>query len=493
VRDADIVVLRPNLLRPDAGPPPSGAAEAELYLSREMDALFAAGDQHGAIFHHDPQKARLASFDVVSPFGPANTYAWLVSQMSPSGDRNRRRFVHSLATADSRHIFDGGWMLPLGQEQALHDILGVYRQLPAGAFETVPGEFQPVVIRSLVHEGQTYIYLVNDSPWPAGVTLQLNAPADCQLQPLGKANGAEALTRAMGRSTWQVTLQPYDLAAACFSSPDVKVQNAVVQLPDRVRDSLERRIEDLVARVRALGGPLLENSSFDLPLVNQQIAGWSARVPAGGRVLVDSRNAHAGARSVMLGSTGPPVSLASAPLSPPGAGRLTVEVWLRSLGGEDLPSLKIAVEGETATGTFSPHGVIDRVGATAAAPGDWVHYSFPIDDLPSEGLSNVRVRFELMGAGEVWIDDVQVRSFSGAELIELSKLTTLANLHLEKGQYADCARLLDGYWPQFLVARVALNTPVAQRPKPPEPQPPAPEKAPTLFETMRGYLPPALR
>jgi hypothetical protein len=274
----------------------------------------------------------------------------------------------------------------------------------------------------------------------------------------------------------------------------VKVQNAVVRLPDSVRESLERRIEDLAARMRSLGPMLVENSSFDAPLVNQQIAGWSARVPAGGKVLLDSRHAHAGTRSVMLGSKGPAVSLASVPLPPPEAGRLTVEVWLRSAGGKELPSLRIALEAETSAGPFNPHGVIDRVGGTAAQPGDWVHYSFPIDELPNETLSNVRVRFELMGAGEVWIDDVQLQSFSRDELLELSKLNSHAHLHLEKGRYSDCARLLDGYWPQFLVAKVALNTPVAQRPKLPKPEPaPAPEKSPTLLETMRGYLPQSLR
>jgi hypothetical protein len=494
VSDSNIVVLRPQVIQPDSQPPLGGAAEAELYLSREMDALFAAGQQRGAIFHHEPQKARLASFDAVSPFGPSNTYAWLVSQMSPSGDRNRRRFVHSLAIADSEQMFDGGWMLPLGQERELQDVLGVYRQLPAGQFETVAGEFQPLTIRRLEKAGQTYIYLVNDSPWPTVATLQLNAPADCKFEQLGAAGASQPPARSMGGSTWQVSLKPYDFAAARFMSPDVKVQNAVVRLPDRVRESLERRIEDLAARMRSLGPMLVENPSFDAPLVNQQIAGWSARVPAGGKVLLDSRHAHGGTRSVMLGSKGPAVSLASVPLAPPEAGRLTVEVWLRSAGGKELPSLRIALEAETSTGPFHPHGVIDRVGGTAAQPGDWVHYSFPIDELPDEALRNMRVRFELMCAGEVWIDDVQLQSFNRDELLELSKLNSHAHLHLEKGRYSDCARLLDGYWPQFLVAKVALNTPVAQRPKTPKPEPaPAAEKSPTLLETMRGYLPPAFR
>ena len=100
----------------------------------EMDRVFSAAAQSGSLFYHEPQKARLASFDAKSPFGTANTYTWLVSEMSPSGDRNRRRFVHSLATLDSQEMFDGGWLLPLGQEDSLRDILSVYRSLAPRAF-----------------------------------------------------------------------------------------------------------------------------------------------------------------------------------------------------------------------------------------------------------------------------------------------------------------------------------------------------------------------
>ncbi len=504
--NAGITVLRPVLLRPNTAPPPAGAADAELYLSRDMDALFAAGGQRGTLFFHEPQKARLASFDVKSPFGSANTYAWLVSHMSPSGDRNRRRFVHSLAVADAAEMFDGGWMLSLGQEDTLKNVLSVYRQLPEAPFETVPGEFQPVTIRSLSHEGKTYVYLVNDSPWPVGVTLEMELPASCQMEILGAGEGVGPLERAVGRTTWQVALKPFDLAAARFTAADARVLGVTVSLPPSVSETLERRIEDLVARVRALGIPLLENPSFELPLVNQQIAGWAASIASGGRIALDSRWFHSGARSVLMSSTGPAVRILSAPIVPPHAGPLSVEVWLRTADAEKAPSVRIGVEGETfaselgggptAGGQFSRHGVIDRVGATASNPGVWVHYTFPIDNIPTEGLANLRVRLELVGEGEVWVDDVQVRSFSSRELVELTKINTMASLHLEKMQYADCARLLDGYWPQFLVASVPLttaNTPIARRPKPPQPQPAAPEKTPSLFETMRSYLPPVFR
>ena len=72
-----------RLQRPAGGQ----AADLEIYLAPEMDRLFASGRQTGSLFYHEPQKARLASFDVKSPFGAANTYTWLVSEMSPSGDR----------------------------------------------------------------------------------------------------------------------------------------------------------------------------------------------------------------------------------------------------------------------------------------------------------------------------------------------------------------------------------------------------------------------
>ena len=63
-----------------------------------------------------------------------------------------------------------------------------------------------------------------------------------------------------------------------------------------------------------------------------------------------------------------------------------------------------------------------------------------------------------MGAGEVWVDDVQVFSlaFSKPEMVELSKLITLADVKLQNGQIGDCLHLLEGYWPRFLEENVPL-------------------------------------
>ena len=238
----------PYHLGPSVGSLSAQAADMEFNLLPEADRLFVQGPPAGSLFYHEPQKARLASFDAKSPFGQASTYTWLVSQMSPSGSRNRRRFVHSLATLDAQQMFDGGWLLSLGQEDALRDIVSVYRQLPAERFETVPGEFQPVTMRSLSRGNQTYVYLVNDSPWND----HCDAPGRRARLQNGKARRQPRRRAACATgsdATWSVTLRPYDLAGAGFSTSTFRVHEPHVTIADQVRTGLERRIKDLGDRV----------------------------------------------------------------------------------------------------------------------------------------------------------------------------------------------------------------------------------------------------
>ena len=93
----------------------------------------------------------------------------------------------------------------------------------------------------------------------------------------------------------------------------------------------------------------------------------------------------------------------------------------------------------------------------------------------------------------MWIDDVQLFDlpFDTSERLELSKLISLASVKLEAGQLADCARLLEGYWPQFLMAHVPLtntSAPIAERPAPPAAPSEDPAK-PTMLESLKEYIP----
>ena len=80
---------------------------------------------------------------------------------------------------------------------------------------------------------------------------------------------------------------------------------------------------------------------------------------------------------------------------------------------------------------------------TAAGPGQegkpiattWSQYIVQFDDLPLDGLAQMRVRLDLMGGGEVWADDVQFfdLAFNESELRALYKLLTLADFNLQNG------------------------------------------------------------
>ena len=194
----------------------------EFNVLPEADRLFGQGTRSGGLFYHEPQKARLASFDAKSPFGANNTYTWLVSQMSPSGSRNRRRIVHSLATLDAQQLFDGGWLMSLGQEDSLHEILSVYRQLPAERFDSVPGDSQPVTIRTFSRDRQTYVYWVNDSPWETTVTIRVDLPTDCKMEKVGESRGVGPLPRIgndLGLEGHAAAVRPGRRACLAWSHP----------------------------------------------------------------------------------------------------------------------------------------------------------------------------------------------------------------------------------------------------------------------------------
>ena len=190
----------------------------------------------------------------------------------------------------------------------------------------------------------------------------------------------------------------------------------------------------------------------------------------GAQAAIDTTQHFGGGQSFKLVSFGQPASITSAPFVPPTTGRVAIHMQLRG-GATGRPSLRISLEGKVAEGQFAPYGVIPAAPA-GESTSNWVRYSFPVDDVPSEGLSNLRVRFEVVSAGESWIDDVQVYDlpFNPSERLELSKLISLASVKLEAGQLADCARLLEGYWPQFLLAHVPLTNTSARSPNAPRRQ-----------------------
>ncbi len=173
-----------------------------------------------------------------------------------------------------------------------------------------------------------------------------------------------------------------------------------------------------------------------------------------------------------------------------------VLAWLRVADAGRQPPLRLALGGRLNGQDYYRYALVGA-GPTAKKIGtQWSPYIFPVQDLPAEGLSDLRVRFDLMGAGEVWIDDVELREFSDDELKELARLITSALYRLRNDQLSDCQRLLDSYWPRYLTANVPLvRSSLTAKPRfePPPSETAEPEARTGLLDRFRRSLPEFLR
>ena len=208
---------------------------------------------------------------------------------------------------------------------------------------------------------------------------------------------------------------------------------------------------------------VLENPGFQSkPSPADPVPGWAVSKRLGVSITTDTTQGHvtdpcdAGDPSrrsrCRISSDGPIACLVSQPFAPPATGRITMSVWLRVADASRQPNLRLAVEGNRPWYGPGPHYYRYAVIGQPPGPGQegkpiattWGQYIVQFDDLPLDGLSQMRVRFDLMGAGEVWADDVQLfdLAFNESELRALYKLLTLADLNLQNGQVGDCLKLL---------------------------------------------------
>lgn len=485
-----IVLLRPERIASEADLGVR-AVDLEVRQMTDFDRLFQPARWTGSLFFHAPREVRLDSFDAKNPFKPAAL--WMIAQPSPSGDRNRQRFVHSLATLDSQAMFDGGWRLPMGQEESIRDVAAAYRALPAIRFQSVgqtgPDDTaKPVVFRRGEFGGRTYFYVVNDAPFAATTRIRIEAGADCQLEELtGRRKINPMQSDGEKGFSWEAALEPFDLIAVRLSEPDVRFTGPQVTWSETVEASLGMEIRRLGARAAALRNPpplpVPANCDFERPVTHDgPIPDWAVTTRGGVTIELDTQQGHGGRQSAHLASTGAVACLVSRPIAAPNTGRLSMSVWLRVPNADRQPSLRLALDAKLHGRDYYRFAAVGKP-ADAGQPAvpiasQWSQYVFQVDDLPLEGLTSLRLRFDLMGRGEVWIDDIQTYSlaFSKSELLELSKLITLANVNLQNGQIAGCLRMLDGYWPRFLNenvplppgAETALAKPASEEEKPPE-------------------------
>jgi hypothetical protein len=510
--DAQVVLLRPQRILPTMQLT-GQAIDLELAQMPETASFFRSLPQTGSLFFHAPQEVRVPSFD--QKVAIKSSSALLLTQAVPSGMQNRQRFAESLAGCDAQVLIDGGWMLPLGQEAATQRFAAAFRRLPplhfTDADESHPG--QAVVFRWASFEGKTYAYAVNTTPYPTSAQVRVAASPNCAIDDISGSGRPGRLKSESDGISWIIGLEPYDLAAIALSEPDVKLFQPQASLPSDITESIAQRIRQLGARAVALRNPplmkVLQNPGFQSkPSEADPVPGWAVSKRLGVSITTDTTQGHSAepsldakpAQSARILSEGPIACLVSQPFAPPNTGRITMSVWLRVADASHQPTLRLAVEGKRVGRDYYRYAVI---GQPPGAGQDgklmattWGQYIVQFDDLPLDGLSQMRVRVDLMGAGEVWVDDVQLfdLAFNETELRALYKLLTLADLNLQNGQIGDCVKLLNGYWPRFLMQNVPAvqSAPaLASKPsaEPPADDKPAEAQPSSWIDRVRGILP----
>jgi hypothetical protein len=237
-------------------------------------------------------------------------------------------------------------------------------------------------------------------------------------------------------------------------------------------------VDDFGKRIATFRSPptprdWIVNPSFEDRGADPAIAGWVHSRGPGIEVNVDRTRGHQSASSLHLVSRAPPGGAApivwtrSATFEAPPTGRIAVAAWIRVADPTRQPKLRIAIEGKIDGQVYYMR---DNVGASEYGnpvrplTTEFSLFIFPVTELPLGGLTELRVGFDLMGEGEVWIDEVQVFDlrFEAPEYHALlSRMAIVKSTQLADGELAHCQAFVDGYWPSFLRRHVKLDEPRA--------------------------------
>jgi len=435
--------------------------------------LFSQSELHGAVFFHAPTTAQLPQLDAKSPWGAVNTQTWFANTITPSHFYNRERFISKLAKTDCRVLVDGGWFLPLGQEDHVRDLLGTYQQLPDVAFETINNKLnpipQPLVIRRYVESGikdgtKTYLYVLNDSPWAVTAQIDINMQPDGVPVSLSQKSKSSYRWHLNG-ATWQVVMEPFDLVAIRIDRVEARVVSASVQFNKDVIPKLRENILAVNQQLSRLEQPtalLIRNGDFEDRGISSSVNGWIFDKSPGNLVTVGTAVAQQGQRYLELQRTTASQNtlwVRSEPFAVPTTGRIAFSVWLRTKEAAQAPTVRLAIEGRYYGQPYYRPRTIGRVQTGRASNqqpavlhANWTKYVIVVDDLPVRGLTDIRVGFDLMSAGQVEIDNLQVYDlwFQPREYRELMKEVSIAFSHQKQGRVADSYRFLNAFWPRYI-------------------------------------------
>ncbi len=408
---------------------------------------------------------------------------------------NEQVWAEMLRARDFRHLLSQAGGVPRTLIPSELRFVQAFQTLPDSSFETIyKDSMSGVVVRQATWNDKNFVYLVNAAKWPVRCEVQTTISnsasrewtnqvtlkkiratelkaVDQRLQPAGFSSESNlqtvTLTLDMEASSLVV------LEGPVMKGPQVtcsELELAVFEHLQAIKDSLFRRLRQAANHSQGLHS--LQNASFEAVQLSagtsaessNRVADWSHGLLTEGQVIeTDTSVAHSGSTSLHVVNPSGILWLRSAPIPVPTTGRLSVVAWVRNHPGRPASSIRFAIDGLLSNGDkyyrFAeiPLGHQEGTRPTTDHGQSWRPVAVHFDDLPEEGLSNLRIGFDLMNPGEVWLDSVQCfdRWMDTNDQKVVSNRLGLAAYSLENKRNAYAAlQALDEYWMQFLLTYV---------------------------------------
>jgi hypothetical protein len=446
--------------------------ESVAVMARSFDA-----GSTGAALVHRGRAGTLASLSAEAPLSKDTNDVRLLTVPVADGPASRQVMVDALAGHDRLVMIELGPHPVMGQEDQVKSHRELFRWLPADArAEDVPAS-QPVIVRTLLRPNDSTVCVMNDSPWPVAARIDLRLPQGCtvELGPgLSPPGVSQEQTFPAGAQSWRIELEPYDLVAARFNTADVEVAAVDVKIDPQVKRDLATRIDDLSRRDKrstdASLYPVLINPGFEASgqeTASRPMVGWQPIVPGPvGTVELSDIQPIVGQTSLLLRTDEHPVGVQSQPFRTPPTGQIALATLVRAEGISPETQLRIVFEttGQPVYRRYTALSSTVPVDRPLSSEGG--SYLFGMHDLPLDSSSEMVLRFELLGPGQVWIDDLKLYSLlfplphpDKSSGFALTKVVRAARNALERDNLADCQQLLDGYWARFMEEYLPLTEP----------------------------------
>jgi hypothetical protein len=351
---------------------------------------------------------------------------------------------HAVAVLDARWVVLAASAVA-GREERLRRFARVLRGLPAPAEAGAPSPRlnAGVAVRSWTAGGRTYLGLANDTPYTLLVDTVLPPPAEAAVFDLGRGLNLEPAAAPAGGRRLVVKLDPFGVAAVRVGHGEARPGPVAVHFLDAPEPQAVA-LKERLGRLGPSGAAGPPNPGFEpvpagegevYPVRNAPAAaGWSAWGDPANAVELDTDRPHSGQASLRLDANALPAAAVGDWFAPPGGSALTLRAWVRC----DRPNARVRV---WIDGVASGQPLPPR---RAELPGrlEWTPVTIPLADLPADGLDRARLRFELLAAGRLWVDDLSLTGQGPSEPERRARRVLVAAIAAyNDGRFADFARL----------------------------------------------------